>query len=96
MSQNEIKVLNPLTVADNGQKLRLISDCRHIYSFLRVSRFKCDDFCTIRDLFEVGDHFFKFNTKSGYHHIDILEPHRSISFFPRSLMKRSVILSLQS
>ena len=35
VSQNEIEVLNPLTVADNGQKLRLILDCRHINSFLR-------------------------------------------------------------
>ena len=57
VSQNEIKVLNPLTVADNGQNLRLILDCRHINSFLRVSRFKCDDIRTIRDLFEVGDYF---------------------------------------
>ena len=76
VSQNEIKVLNPLMVADNGQKLRLILDCRHVNSFLRVPRFKCDDIRTIRDLFEVGDYFFKFDIKSGYHHIDILEAHQ--------------------
>ena len=75
-SQNKIEVLNPLTVADNGQKLRLILDCRHINSFLMVSKFRCDDIRTIRDLFEVGDYFFKFDIKSGYHHIDILEAHQ--------------------
>ena len=69
-------MLNPVTVADSGQKLRLILDCRHINSFLRVPRFKCDDIPTIRDLFEVGDYFFKFDIKSGYHHIDILETHQ--------------------
>ena len=76
VGQNEIEVLNPLTVADNGQKLRLILDCRHINSFLRVPQFKCDDIRTIRDLLEVGDYFFKFDIKSGYHHIDILEAHQ--------------------
>ena len=68
-------MLNPLTVADNGQKLRLILDCRQVNSFLRVPRFKCDNIRTIRDLFEVGDYFFKFDIKSSYHHIDILEAH---------------------
>ena len=76
MSQNEIEVLNPLTVPDNAQKLRLILDCRHINSFLRVLRFKCDDIRTIKDLFEVGDYFFNFDIKSGYHHIDIWEAHQ--------------------
>ena len=76
VNQNEIEVLNPLTVADNGQKLRLILDCRHVNSFLRVPRFKCDDIHTIRDLFEVGDYFFKFGIKSGYHQTDILEAHQ--------------------
>ena len=76
VSQNDIEVLNLLTVADYGQKLRLILDCRHINSFLRVPRFKCDDIRTIRDLFEVADYFFKFDIKSGYHHIDILEAYQ--------------------
>ena len=76
MSQSEIEVLNPLTAADNGQKLRLILYYRHINSFLRVPKFKCDDIHTIRDLFEVGDYFFKFDIKSGFHHIDILEAHK--------------------
>ena len=74
VSQNEIEVLNPL--ADNGQNLRLILDCRHINSFLTVPRFKYDDIRTISDLFEVGDCSFKFDIKSGYHHIDILEAHQ--------------------
>ena len=63
-------------VADSGQKLRLILDCMQVNSFLRVPRFKCDDICTIRDLFEVGDYFFKFDIKSGCHHIYILEGHQ--------------------
>ena len=97
VNQNETEVLNPLMVADNGQKLRLILDCRHINSFLRVPRFKCDDIRTIRDLFKVGDLFdIKFDIKSGYHHIDILEAHQKYLGFPGSLIERFVILPLQS
>ena len=83
VSQNEINVLNPLMVEDNGQKLRLIVDCRHLSSFLTVPRFKCDDNRTIGDLFKVGNYFFKFDIKSGYHHIDILEAHQKYFGFSR-------------
>ena len=76
VSRNDIHIINPLSVADNGDKLRLILDLRHINQFLRVPKIKFEDIRTVRDLFQLGDYFFKFDIKSGYHHIDILPEHQ--------------------
>ena len=76
VSREEVHVINPLTVADNGNKLRLILDCRYINQHLQIPKFKCEDIRTIRDLFQKDDYFFKCDIKQGYHHIDILESHQ--------------------
>ena len=34
---------------------------------------KSEDIRTIRDLYQPGDYSFKFDIKSGYHHVDILQ-----------------------
>ena len=72
VSREEVHVINPLTVADNGNKLRLILDCR----YLQIPKFKCEDIRTIRDLFQTDNYFFKCDIKQGYHHFDILESHQ--------------------
>ena len=64
-------MINPLTVPDNGNKLRLILDCRYINQHLQVPKLKCEDIRTIRDLFQKDDYFFKCDIKQGYPHIDI-------------------------
>ena len=63
-------------MANNGNKLRLILDLRHINQLLRVPKIKFEDIRTIRDLYQQGDYFFKFDIKSGYHHTDILPEHQ--------------------
>ena len=63
-------------MTDNGDKLRLILDLRHIIQFLRVPKTKFEDIPTIRDPYQQGDYFFKFDIKSGNHHIDILPEHQ--------------------
>ena len=68
VSSGEVHVINPLTVADNGNKLRLILDCRYINQHLQIPKFKCEDIRTIRDLFQKDDYFFKCDIKQGYHH----------------------------
>ncbi len=74
--RHNVHIVSPLTVADNGEKLRLILDCRYINQHLQSPKFKCEDIRTIRDLFQKGDYFFKCDIKQGYHHIDIFEPHQ--------------------
>ena len=69
-------MIDPLTVADNGNKLRLILDCRYINQNLQVPTFKCEDIRTIRELFQKDDYFFKCDIKQGFYHIDILESHQ--------------------
>ena len=76
--RNDVHTINSLSVGDNGDKLRLILDLRHINQFLRVPKIKfVEDIRTIRGLYQQGDYFFKFDIKSaGYHHMDILSEHQ--------------------
>ena len=76
VSRDEVYVINPLTVADNGNKLRLILNYRYINQHLQIPKFKCEDIRTIRNLFQKDDYFFNCDIKQGYHHIDILESHQ--------------------
>ena len=70
-------VINPLTVARNKSgKPRLVLDCRHINSCIHQFKFKLEDGTVARNLFCKGDFLFKFDLKSAYHHIEILEEHR--------------------
>ena len=72
----DLTVCNPLGVVQNSSgKLRLILDLRYVNKHLRVIKFKYEDIRTACDLFSRGDWFFKFDYKSGYHHIDIFPEH---------------------
>ena len=69
-------VCNPLGVVRNSaQKRHLIMDLRYVNQYLRSWKFKYDDICTAADLFQKDDWFFKFDYKSGYHHIEIFPQH---------------------
>ena len=81
----EVHTINPLTVADNGEKLRQILDLRHINQYLQVPKFKCDDIRQVKQLFNGGDFFFKFDIQSGYYHIDIHPAYHKILAFKWSI-----------
>ena len=53
-------MISPLSVAENSEKLRLILDLRYLNSFLSLPKFKYEDVCSIRNLFNKGDFFFTF------------------------------------
>ena len=63
-------------MADNGNKLVLILDCRYINQHVQIPKSKCEYIRTIGDLFQNDDYFFKCDVKQGYHHIDIFESHQ--------------------
>lgn len=69
-------VINPLTVAGNKSKLRLVLDCRHINPHLYKLKFKYEDYTVAKDIFKKGFYVFGFDLKSAYHHIEIFEEHR--------------------
>ena len=76
VNKSELVVCSPLGVVCNASgKLRLIVDLRYVNKHLRVTKFKYEDIRTACDLFMTGDWFFKFDYKSGYHHVDIFPDH---------------------
>lgn len=76
VSLEDLTVVNPLGVVQNANgKLRLILDLRHVNNCLRSCRFKYEGIQTATELFQSEDWVFKFDYKSGYHHVDIFEPH---------------------
>ena len=67
--------VNPLTVAENQNKLRLVLDLGFVNEFLRIPKFRYEDLRDVVSFLEKDDYFIKFDVKSGYHHIEILEEH---------------------
>ena len=76
VKREDLTVCNPLGIVRNSaQKRRLIMDLRYVNQYLRLCKFKYDDIRTAADLFHKDDWFFKFDYKSGYHHIEIFPQH---------------------
>ena len=75
-------VVNPLSVSiQSCGKKRLILDLRHVNKHIWKEKFKFED---IRNacVYLPFDHFMsKFDRKSGYHHIDILQEHQTFLGF---------------
>ena len=75
-------VVNPLSVSiQSCGKKRLILHLRHVNKHIWKEKFKFED---IRNacVYLPFDHFmFKFDLKSGYHHIDILQEHQTFLGF---------------
>ena len=65
------KVVNPLTVAQNSRKKRLVLDLRHVNKCLVIDKIKFEDWKTALLYAKKGYFMFSFDLKSGYHHIDI-------------------------
>ena len=71
-------VVNPLSVATNSSKLRLILDLRHVNSHIPPEFVRFDDWRVFQHFLTEGCWLYKFDLSSGYHHIDI---HSSSSQF---------------
>lgn len=75
-------IVNPLTVSvhSHGNK-RLILDLRHVNACLHKNKFKLEGINSAVQYCNIGDYKFKFDLKSGYHHLDI-DPshHKYLSF----------------
>ena len=80
-NRSDVHVISPLGVVRNGSKKRLILDLRYVNNYLRIPKFKYEDIRTGRDIFSLGDWFFKFDYKSGYHHVDIFPSHQKFLGF---------------
>jgi hypothetical protein len=74
-------VINPLTVAANKTKLRLVLDLREINPLLVKEPYKFEDLTFASDYFRKNQFFTCFDLKSGYHHIDIFPEHQKFLGF---------------
>ena len=74
---NKPEIINPLTVAENKEgKQRLILDLRHVNKFIDKQKFKCEGVKQALSYFIQDGFLFKFDLKSGYHHVDINSEHQ--------------------
>ena len=63
-------------VANAEGKLRLVLNLKYLNQFLHKFKFKYEDIRVALLMFTKQDFLFKFDLKSGYHHLDIFEPHK--------------------
>ncbi len=61
--------INPLTVAENGCKLRLVLDLSVFNTYVQKSVFRMDDIRTLLPFLKKEGFLIKFDLKSGYHHV---------------------------
>ena len=79
-------VINPLSVSVNSEgKPRLILDLRHVNSYIPKPKFKTEDWKVFLQYLSPGAYMYKFDFKSGYHHIDICQPHQQFLGFQWAL-----------
>ena len=79
-------VINPLSVSVNSEgKPRLILDLRHVNSYIPKAQFRMEDWKVFLQYLSRGGFMYKFDLKSGYHHIDICQPHHQFLGFQWAL-----------
>ena len=79
-------VINPLSVSVNSEgKPRLILDLRHVNSYIPKAKFRMEDWKVFLQYLSRGGFTYKFDLKSGYHHIDICQPHHQFLCFQWAL-----------
>ena len=70
-------VCSPLLVVSNSKgKLHLVLNLRYVNQFFHVTKFTYEDLRVAVLMFEGDEYMFKFDLKSGYHHVDIYPEHQ--------------------
>lgn len=70
-------VVNPLSVAVNSEgKCRLILDLRHVNQCIDKRKFKMEGIVHALQMVMKNGFMYKFDLKSGYHHVDIHKLHQ--------------------
>ncbi|XP_072019664.1 uncharacterized protein [Amphiura filiformis] len=90
-------VINPLTVSvqSNGKK-RLILDLRLVNQFIHKKSVKFEDMRTALLFLKKGGYMFKFDLKSGYHHVDIHPSHQTFLGFKWTVDGKSTMFRFTS
>ena len=70
-------MISPLSVSSNEGKRRLILDLRYINNHLEKPKVKLEDWKVFQNYLFSENFLFKFDFKSGYHHVEIYKPHHT-------------------
>lgn len=68
-----LRLISPLNVVEQNNKLRLIHNLSHLNSFLEFARFRFEDLRDVPQIFELGDWVFSIDLMSAYHHVMLHE-----------------------
>ena len=72
MLDHQPDIVNPLSVSVQSLgKKRLILDLRHVNLHVFKWKLRCEDISIALQIFSKGFYLFKFDLKSGYHHVKI-------------------------
>ena len=75
-------IVNPLSVSiQSSGKKRLTFDPRHVNLYIFKQKVKCKDLSVALKVMSKGYYLFKFDLKSGYHHVGIFPDHRKFLAF---------------
>ena len=75
-------IVNPLSVSiQSSGKKRLILDQRHVNLYIFKQKFKCEDLSVALKVMSKACYLFKFDLKSGYHHVEVFPDHRKYLAF---------------
>ena len=67
----DLHPLHPLSVSTRSSgKQQLILDLPHVNQFVYKQKFKCEDVSVATQIFSRNYYLFKFDLKSGYHHVE--------------------------
>ena len=79
-------VINPPSVSVNSDgKPRRILDLRHVNIYIPKAKSKNEDWKVFLQYLSCAGYMYKFDLKSGYHHIDICQPHQQFLGFQWAL-----------
>ena len=67
------KVICPLGVVQQKEKLRLIYDARYINSHANIPSFKYEDLGVLENVLRPNDFMMTLDLSKGYHHVDLHE-----------------------
>ena len=70
-------VINPLSVSANKDKKRLILDLRYVNRHLERQKVRFEDWKVFQNYLTNNGFLFKFDLKSGYHHVEINRDYQS-------------------
>ena len=88
-------VTNPLTVSEEEDKCRLILDLRYVNVHIPKEYVRYDDWRIFTIFLEENGWAYKFDLKSGYHHIDVHETSQKYLGFSREEKRGPSVFCIQ-